>query len=103
MMKPGDLVEFKKNTFSKRSVNPKTYLAWTENKIILDHTSLKDIVRMARENYGIQIAVSPSSLQQQTASGSMPIGGDAENFMNYVAKVFQVNVVKEDDSFFIKE
>src|SRR6185295_2594805 len=41
VMNPGDLVEFKKDKYSKRVVDPRLYASWTDKKIILDQTSLR--------------------------------------------------------------
>ncbi len=56
-MKPGELVVYKKNNYSKRNVDPTIYAAWTEKKIILDETTLQDMIKMAKDNYGIEMEV----------------------------------------------
>ncbi len=102
LMKPGELVEYKKNNYSKRTVDPTIYAAWTEKKIILNQTSLQEMVRMAKDNYGVVVEVSDERLLSQTVSGSMPIG-DAEGFVNQVAKAFQLKAEKKEDKFLIYE
>ena len=95
LMEPGELVEYKKDNYSKRVVDPRIYAAWTENKIILDQTSLREMIRMAKDNYGIEIEVQSPEMLEQTVSGSMPVV-DAESFVNQVAKAFQMRVVHEN-------
>jgi transmembrane sensor len=102
LMKPGELVEYKKNNYSKRTVDPKIYAAWTEKKIILNLTSLEEVIRMVRDNYGITVEVANEKLLTQTVSGSMPIG-DADSFVAQVAKAFQLKATKEGDKFLINE
>jgi ferric-dicitrate binding protein FerR (iron transport regulator) len=102
LMKPGELVEYNKDKYSKRVVDPHLYAAWTEKKIILDQTSLRDMIRMAKDNYGIEIDVPVEKMLEQTVSGSMPIG-DAESFVNQVARVFQLRVIHEHNRFLLKE
>ncbi len=102
LMKPGELVEYKKDKFSKRLVDPRNYAAWTENKIILDQTSLREMIQMAKDNYGIEIDVQSEKMLGQTVSGSMPIG-DAKSFVNQVAGVFHLKVVYENDKYLLKE
>ncbi len=102
LMKPGELVEYQKNNYSKRRVDPTIYAAWTEKKIILDKTTLQEMIRMAKDNYGIDVEVSSKELLTQTVSGSMPVG-DEENFVFQIAKAFQLKVTKEEDKYLINE
>jgi len=102
LMKPGELVEYQKDTYSRRVVDPLVYAAWTEKKIILNQTSLREMIRMAKDNYGIDIDVPLEKMLDQTVSGSMPVG-DAESFVNQVARVFQLSVVHENNKFLFKE
>jgi transmembrane sensor len=102
MMKPGDMIEYKEKSYSKRTVNPSAYSAWTEKKVVLDHTSLRDMIDMLQNNYGIHIKVSSEELLNQTVSGSMPIGESA-GMVEQVAVAFQLKVKKEDNSYFIYE
>jgi ferric-dicitrate binding protein FerR (iron transport regulator) len=104
LMKPGELVEYNqnKNKYSKRVVNPKVYAAWTEQRLILDQTSLREIVAMAKNNYGIEIKVQKESMLDQTVSGSMPIAG-AESFVQHAARAFQMNSVKEKNNYLFTE
>ena len=102
LMKPGELVEYQKDTYSTRVVDPRMYAAWTEKKIILNQTSLREMIRMAKDNYGIDIDVPLEKMLDQTVSGSMPLG-DAESFVNQVARVFQLRVVHENNKFLLKE
>jgi transmembrane sensor len=102
LMKPGELVEYKKDRLSKREVDPGIYAAWTENKIILNQTSLQEMIRMAKDNYGIEIEVESEKMLVQTVSGSMPVG-DAKSFVTQVAMAFQLKVIHENDKILLKE
>lgn len=102
VMEPGEMVEYGEDSFTKKTVNPEIYAAWTEKKIILDQTSLREMIEMAKNNYGVEISVESSEMLDQTVSGSMPVA-DAENFVNQVAKVFQLKVVKDNGKFQFKE
>lgn len=101
-MKPGDLVEYKQKSYSKRVVNPAIYSAWTEKKLVLDHTSLREMVEMMRDNFGIELEVSSDSLLNQTVSGSMPIE-DPERLVNSIAQTFQLKVIKKRNKYLMYE
>jgi transmembrane sensor len=102
LMKPGELIECGRDVYKKRIVDPRIYAAWTEKKIILDQTSLREMVRMAKDNYGIVIQVESEKMLDQTVSGSMPIS-DAAGFVNQVASVFHLEIAKGHDDFLLKE
>ena len=102
IMKPGELVEYTQNKYSKRTVNPSVYVAWTEKKIILDHTSLREMVRMVKDNYGVDVTVQSEEMLNQTVSGSMPMG-DAESLVHQIAKTFQLKAVKDNNNYIILE
>jgi len=102
LMKPGELVEFKKDSFRKTTVNPVTYLSWTERMVHLDETPLADMIRMASDNYGLEIDVQTEAMLNQTASGTMPIG-DAENFITNVTKIFRIGAVFENNRYIFLE
>jgi transmembrane sensor len=102
LMKPGELIEYKEDTYKKSLVDPNVYAAWTEKKIILDQTSLQEMIRMAEDNYGVKVSVESEKMLKQTVSGSMPIG-NAESFVSQVAMAFQLKVVRKKNSYLLTE
>lgn len=102
IMKPGELVEFKSQKVLRKNVDPKKYVAWTEHKLILDHTSLRDMVRMLRENYGLNVEITPPSLLDQTVSGSMPAAGQKE-LVDQIAKAFRLTATRNGNNIIMKE
>jgi len=96
IMKPGELVEFRSNQVLRKNVDPKMYVAWTEHKLILDHTSLREMVKMLGENYGLNVQVVPASLLDQTVSGSMPAAEENE-LVDQIAKAFRLKATREGD------
>ncbi|MEQ8414055.1 MAG: FecR domain-containing protein [Imperialibacter sp.] len=102
LMQPGELVEYKNKQFSKRQVNTEVYAAWTDKKVILDKTSLREMIEMANNNFGVTIRVDADAMLDQTVSGSMPVG-DSESFVLQVAKVFQLKAEKKKDYYLLKD
>lgn len=102
VMKPGEMVEYKEQHYEKKEVDPQLYTAWTNNKIILDHTSLAEMVYMLKDSYGLDVKVPNPLLLEQTVSGSMPLG-NAEILLQQMAKAFQLRINKEDDVIIMEE
>lgn len=102
VMKPGEMVEYKEQHYKKKEVNPSLYTAWTSNKIILEHTSLSEMVYMLKDSYGLDVKVSDSKLLDETVSGSMPLG-DPELLLTQMAKAFQLRIRKEGNTILVEE
>jgi transmembrane sensor len=77
------------------------YTAWTEKNLVLNRTSLRELLHMIKDNYGIDVEVK-ESLLNQTISGSMPVT-DSEGLLHQIAKAFQLRVVKEESRVYMKE
>jgi ferric-dicitrate binding protein FerR (iron transport regulator) len=102
LMKPNELVEFKESKYNKKEVNAENYVSWTKKILNLDRTSLGEMIQKAKDNYGIEVRVDDEALLIQTASGSMPIS-DADAFMNQISKIFNVEIIKTNNNYFIKK
>jgi ferric-dicitrate binding protein FerR (iron transport regulator) len=101
LMNPGELVEYNEKKYVKRKVDPKMYTAWTQHNLVLNRTSLRDMLHMIKDNYGIDVEVK-ESLMDETISGSMPVTS-AESLLEQIAKAFQLKVVKQDNRIYLKE
>lgn len=102
IMKPGELVEFSGNKVFRKNVDPKKYVAWTEHKLILDHTSLREMVRMLRETYGLEVEVVPASLLDQTVSGSMP-AAEEDELVEQITRAFRLKATRNGNNITMKE
>lgn len=101
VMNPGELVEYNEKKYVKRMVDPKMYTAWTQNNLVLNRSSLREMLLMIKDNYGIEVEVK-ESLLNQTISGSMPVT-DSESVMRQIAKAFRLKVVREGDRYYMRE
>jgi ferric-dicitrate binding protein FerR (iron transport regulator) len=101
LMNPGELVEYNEKKYVKRKVDPKVYTAWTQHNLVLNRTSLRDMLMMIKDNYGIDVGTD-ERLLDQTISGSMPVT-DAEGLLEQIAKAFQLKIVKEENRIYLKE
>jgi transmembrane sensor len=101
LMKPGELVEVHKAKYVRKKVDPSVYNAWTRNNLVLNHTSLRDIIAMLKDNYGVDVQVN-EELLDQTVSGSMPLT-DANGLILQVAKAFRLKVVEEENKISLEE
>jgi ferric-dicitrate binding protein FerR (iron transport regulator) len=102
LMKPGELVEFdeKADKYIKKEVNPELYSSWVSNKLLLDNTSLQEIVQMLENTYGFTIKISSADLLQQKVSGSIPLG-DIHMLLQHIAQTFEVTISRTGNTIVI--
>jgi transmembrane sensor len=100
-MKPGDLVEYDKKKYTKRTVDPKLYTSWTQRNLVLNHTSLRELIQMMKDNYGVEVEVK-DSLLDETISGSMPVT-NADNLLEQIAISFRLKLRKDDNGIYTIE
>ncbi len=72
LMKPGDFVAFAEKQIQKKVVVKQDYLAWTENKLVFDNTSLKEVAAIITEHYGVEVKLQGENLAGKTITGIMP-------------------------------
>jgi transmembrane sensor len=101
LMEPGEMVEFDQNKFKRIKVNTKNYISWRDKVLNLDQTTLREMVRMASDLYGLEIAVDSETMLNQTASGTMPLL-DAKSFVIQMSKIFQIESVYENGHYKLK-
>jgi len=71
-MKPGDFVEFAEKQIQKKTIAKQDYLAWTENKLVFDNTTLTEFAGIVKEHYGIEVKLQGDGLSEKTLNGIMP-------------------------------
>ena len=71
VMKPGDFVEVADEHIQKKTVTKQDYLAWTENKLVFDNTSLQEIATIIHNHYGVEVKLSGKDVANKTITGIM--------------------------------
>lgn len=71
-MKTGEFVEFRKDEPRKRSVWSDSLLAWRDRRLVFENTQLKEVVRIIKMHYGVDIGLDNDSTGEKTISGMLP-------------------------------
>lgn len=74
ILKPGEMVQFaeKPSDYVKERVEASAYSAWKDHKLIFNNTSLREIVVLLQDTYGLETEVSEPDLLSRQISGSVP-------------------------------
>ena len=104
LMNPGDKVVFsvKNQQFTKTKINPDKYLAWKNNKLILDEVNLKEIAQILKDNYGLNIIFQDKALEDKKFVGSIP-SNDIEALFTALSKLYDIQVEKQGDNIILSK
>lgn len=103
LMKPGQLFVTRPDGFGTlQAARPERHTAWKQNRLLLDQTSLAELVDMLHETYGVDVAVRDSTLLALRASGSMPLT-NADDFLNQISRLFSLKLEKTSDTILLEK
>lgn len=92
---PGEKALLSNNnlSFRKNKINVQHYPILKEEKIIFEDTSIRKIVLLLREHYGIKVSLQDSAMADLTVSGSFPLNNE-KVFLKTLAVVLNLNIEK---------
>lgn len=97
VMKPGELTRFsaRGDSISVARVNTSVYTSWTQNRLYMDDTTLKDITSRIEQTYGVSVVVRDKNLLRQRVSGSLE-DYNLEILLTGLSQVLGVNISHHD-------
>ncbi len=95
-MEPGEYVELSAahQQFVKKIVDPELFSSWTEKKLIMDNTSLREIAQIVEDYYGIKVKFKDAGLAEKTLTGSIPTN-DLHTFLTVLSASLDVQLHQE--------
>jgi transmembrane sensor len=72
MMKPGDFVSFEPSRLEKKVACKDMLLAWKDQKLILDHTSMGQLATIISDLYGKSVVLEGDGIAERKISGILP-------------------------------
>lgn len=92
LMSPGELIEFdpRSDNYTKRYVNPEVYSSWKDKKLVLDRTSLQELLTMIEDTYGLRLQVSDNWLLDLEMSGRVP-AENLDTLIQDISAIYKVN------------
>jgi len=98
LMTPGELVE---TTDSVRTwvvhkpVRTATYSSWKDNRLVLDDTSIAELVIRLRDTYGVDVVVDSPDLNNRRITGTVPIQ-DLDVLLQALTESFHLRVERRE-------
>jgi ferric-dicitrate binding protein FerR (iron transport regulator) len=83
-MKPGDFVAFDSSLLKKKPGCTQEMLAWKEQKLVLDHTSISQLAGIITDLYGTHVRLEGDSTPYKTVTAMLP-----NNNLNILIKTLE--------------
>ena len=84
MMKPGEFVTFDPSMLEKKVGCTQMLLAWKDQKLVLDHTSIGQLATIIRDLYGTKVRLEGDSTPYRTVTAMLP-----NNNLNILLKTLE--------------
>jgi ferric-dicitrate binding protein FerR (iron transport regulator) len=103
LMKPGDLVKYSKvsRKIEKQTANPVTASAWKEHRWEFDNTSLKEVLQLLKDNYGLEAKVEDPALWNKTLSGTIS-SDDTELLVKGLSVLLNIQIEQKGKTLLLK-
>lgn len=74
-MEPGEMVEVsqKSRTIVRKQVKPEKYVAWRNNWLVFDGTTLAEVKAMLEDHYDYEVIIQGENLSQRMFTGHFPL------------------------------
>ncbi|MGV3639512.1 MAG: FecR family protein [Adhaeribacter sp.] len=104
LMQPGQLVAMSEKTrqVSRKAVDPQLYLAWTQNKVVFDNTSLAEIARLLGQDYGCQVVFADKELAARRLTASFEVSSLGD-LLETLAATLNLRIEKQDKKIIISK
>ena len=95
-MKPGDYIEMSDQlAVQRKEAKEESILAWKDNKLAFDHTSLKEVAQTISNHYGIKVTVADEEAAARSVTGIMP-NNNIEDLLKALEVAFDIRVTRSD-------
>lgn len=103
MQRPGEQIHVTaaSGALEHKIVNPEEFKAWTENKLVFDHTPLSEVVRIIHDHYGTEVVLLDSAHRRRAFTGTLP-NNDLDVMLRAIATAYNITIEKQNDRILLK-
>lgn len=94
-LEPGEWLESKDKSYIKQSVNTLIYTSWKNNLLTFDNTSIQELARILKDNYGVDVIIEDKTLLKDTLTGRIP-SDKLTALLKAITLSFQIDVIQKD-------
>jgi transmembrane sensor len=95
-MRPGDFVEMNDQLVQQKSAREENVLAWKDNLMAFDNTSLTDIARIISNHYGVKVTIQGNlAATTEPLTGIMP-NNNLEGLLKALEEAASIQITRSD-------
>lgn len=94
-MKPGEFVELTGESLARKEAKEDNVLAWKENKLAFDNTTLQEVAKVISRHYGVSVRVADNSTASRSLTGIMP-NNNLDDLLKAIEIALDIRIVKSD-------
>lgn len=96
LMEPGEIVEIDDQRIVKKAVNPTPYVSWTQDVLIFDRTTLREVIRVIEDRYGYTIITRELAIDELVFTAELRTT-DVNIILQYLSEVFNLTITRNDN------
>jgi transmembrane sensor len=72
-------------------------VAWTQQQLVLEGTTVKEVIQLLEDNYGYHVVLEDSSLATRKLRGTVPMQRREDLFF-VLSKIFNIDIIQQQDT-----
>ncbi|HEY9257437.1 FecR family protein [Chitinophaga sp.] len=72
-------------------------VAWTQQQLVLEGTTVKEVIQLLEDNYGYHVVLEDSSLATKKLRGTVPMQRREDLFF-VLSKIFNIEIIQQQDT-----
>lgn len=99
ILSPGEGWEYNRQQSAavKHTADTVTATAWKQQQLVLDGTTLREVVELLEDDYGYHVILNDSTLANRKLKGIVPMQRKEDLFF-VLSKIFNINIIQQQDT-----
>lgn len=96
-LKPGDYLDLEKGEMVSQPSNQEDILAWRDNRLSFNNTSLAEVAQVISDYYGIKVIVGNEELKHVSLTGILP-NDKLDNLLEAIKEALNLKITRTQDT-----
>lgn len=99
ILAPGEGWEYRRGEVAaiQHTVDTTAAIAWTQQQLVLEGTTVKEVIQLLEDNYGYHVVLEDSSLAEKKLRGTVPMQRREDLFF-VLSKIFNIEIIQQQDT-----
>jgi len=96
-LKPGDYLDLEKGETVSRQINEEDILAWRDNRLSFNNTSLAEVAQSIDDYYGVKVILADEKLKDMSLTGILP-NDKLDNLLAAIKEALSLKITRTQDT-----